>query len=153
MLRRLGRLRQRVADRHARGWRKRRAPISAGRTSAEIEELLELARSSFMQLQRAWDHADLGAMRLMATAPLLEDLREQLAQRGPEPNCTEVLQLDARLLAVEELAEAFVASVEFSGLIRERQGEGALPFRELWLLADVKAAGRGWKLARVQSLS
>jgi predicted lipid-binding transport protein (Tim44 family) len=153
MLRRLGQLRRRVAARHARGWRTRGAAASAGRSTAEIEELLALARLSFLQLQRAWDRADLSAMRLMATAPLLEDLREQLEQRGPEPNRTEVLRLDARLLDVEELSEAFVASVEFTGLIRERQGEGAQPFRELWLLADVKAAGRGWKLARVQSLS
>ncbi len=43
--------------------------------------------------------------------------------------------------------------MEFSGLIRERSDRGAEPFRELWLLANVKAAGGGWKLARVQSLS
>ncbi len=138
MLRRLSQLRRRVAAR---------------RSAEEAEALLELARLSFLQLQRAWDHADLGAMKKMATAPLLEDLREQLAQRGPEPNRTEVLRLDARLLGVEELTEAFVASVEFSGLIREQQDGSALPFRELWLLANVKSAGRGWKLARVQSLS
>jgi len=83
---------------------------------------------------------------------LLEDLRSQLAQRGPGPNHTEVLQVEARLLALEELREAFVASVEFSAssasvLTTPR------PFRELWLLANVKTAGRGWQLAQVQSLS
>ena len=64
-----------------------------------------------------------------------------------------LLQLQAQLLAFEELRDAFVASVEFSGLIRERLDDSAAPFRELWLLANVKAAGVGWKLARVQSLS
>ncbi len=116
-------------------------------------ELLDLARQSFVRIQDAWDRADLGALSDLATAPLLEDLREQLSQRGPGPNVTEVLQLDARLLAVEELHEAYVASVEFSGLIREQRDHAAAPFRELWLLANVKAAGVGWKLARVQSLS
>ena len=57
------------------------------------------------------------------------------------------------LQMLEELREAFVASVEFSGVIRERRDVAAAPFRELWLLADVKAAGRGWQLAQVQSLS
>ncbi|MBC7938730.1 MAG: hypothetical protein H7Z19_03035 [Chitinophagaceae bacterium] len=124
-----------------------------GESARDVDELLRVARLSFMQLQAAWDRADLSAMGMLATEPLLEELRSQLAERGPGPNHTEVLALDARLLALEELREAFVASVEFSGLIRERLDHGAAPFRELWLLANVKAADRGWQLARVQSLS
>jgi len=120
---------------------------------AQIEEVLRVARQSFVELQAAWDRADLGALRQLTTEPLMEDLRHQLAQRGPSPNHTEVLQLDARLLGLEELHEAYVASVEFSGLIREQTDAGACPFRELWLLANVKTADRGWQLARVQSLS
>lgn len=115
--------------------------------------MLRLARLSFVQFQAAWDRADLQCLSALATAPLLDDLRCQLEQRGPGPNHTEVLQVEARLLALEELHEAFVASVEFSGLIRERDDDGAAPFRELWLLANLKAAGRGWQLAQVQSLS
>jgi predicted lipid-binding transport protein (Tim44 family) len=38
-------------------------------------------------------------------------------------------------------------------LIREHDDADAEPFRELWLLANVKAANRGWKLARVQALA
>lgn len=119
---------------------------------AQVEELLRLARMSFMQLQAAWDRADLGALGDLATAPLLDELRQQLALRGPGPNCTEVVSLDARLLSLEDLQEARVASVEFTGIIREALEHDAAPFRELWLLTDVKSAGRGWKLARVQSL-
>lgn len=119
----------------------------------EIEEVLRVARQSFVELQAAWDRADLRTLGQLTTEPLLEDLRLQLEQRGPGPNRTEVLRLDARLLGIEDLHEAFVASVEFSGVIRERLDAGACPFRELWLLANVKAAGRGWQLARVQSLS
>jgi len=119
----------------------------------DADDVLSLARQSFVRVQAAWDRADLHALSDLATEPLFEDLRNQLALRGPGPNRTEVLQLDARLLGMEELHEAFVASVEFSGLIREQQDHAAAPFRELWLLANVKAAGCGWKLARVQSLS
>ncbi len=151
MLNRLRRLRR------AAHWRRARAgavPASpALPQGADVDELLRLARMSFLQLQAAWDRADLGTLGDLAAAPLLDDLRHQLGQRGPGPNRTEVLQLDARLLALEDLQEALVASVEFSGLIREQQERAAAPFRELWLLANVKAAGRGWKLARVQSLS
>lgn len=140
----LNRLRRRVALRRS----LRRA---GGR--ADVDELLRLARMSFVQLQAAWDRADLQALGALTTAPLLAELRGQLELRGPGPNHTEVVALQARLLGMEELREAFVASVEFSGLIRERVDEHAAPFRELWLLANVKSAGRGWQLAQVQSLS
>jgi predicted lipid-binding transport protein (Tim44 family) len=143
VLTRLARLRRRVALR-------RRGAAAA---SADVEAFLHVARQSFVRMQAAWDDADLPALATLTTANLLEDLRWQLEQRGPAPNRTEVLKLDARLLSMEELREAFVASVEFSGVIREQCDTGAAPFRELWLLANLKAAGRGWRLARVQSLS
>lgn len=112
-----------------------------------MEEVLHLARLSFVQFQAALDRAGLLCLAALATAPLLEDLRSRLAERGPGPNHTEVLQLETRLLMLQQLREAFVASVEFSGLIRERLDATAALFRELWLLANVKAAGRGWQLA------
>jgi predicted lipid-binding transport protein (Tim44 family) len=132
----------------ARLGRRRRA--AAG---PDVDEFLRVARQSFVRLQQAWDAADLAALAALTTEPLLDELRDQLAERGPGPNHTEVLALDARLLDLQELNEAFVASVEFSGLIRERLDDGAAPFRELWMLAKIKSAGRGWQLARVQSLA
>lgn len=142
----LNRLKHRAAR-----WQQRRR--AQKHHQAQVEELLQLARMSFLHLQLAWDKADLGAMRQLATATLLNDLAQQLEQRGPGPHHTEVLSLDARLLALDDLQEALLASVEFSGLIREERQGDALPFRELWMLARVKAAGPGWKLARVQSLA
>lgn len=118
-----------------------------------VQEFLQVARLSFLELQAAWDRADWPVLQRLATEALLEDLREQHALRGPGPNHTEVLELHAELLSLEELREAFIASVEFRGLIRE-QGDGdAEPFRELWLLANLKSADRGWRLARVQALA
>lgn len=143
MLKRLGGLASRRLPR----------PVAPWQGQRDVDELLFLARESFVQVQDAWDRADVVALAGLATGPLLDELRDQLAQREPGLNRTEVVSLKARLLALEELREAFVASVEFSGLIRERSDRGAEPFRELWLLANVKAAGGGWKLARVQSLS
>lgn len=121
-------------------------------SGVDVAALLQLARDSFVQLQAAWDAADEQTLATFTTEPLMADLRQQLAERGPAPNCTEVLSLKAELLALEELREAFVASVEFSGLIRERVDSGAAPFRELWLLAQPKAAPPHWRLAGVQSL-
>lgn len=147
----LNRLRRAVGAR-----RMSRAPAAdhpAGTEADAVDDMLQLARLSFVQMQAAWDRSDLVALGALTTEPLLAELRDQLARRGPGPNRTEVLELDARLLALDDLREALVASVEFSGVIRERIDQAAAPFRELWLLANVKAAGRGWQLARVQSLS
>ena len=82
-----------------------------------------------------------------------QELRCQLQERGPAYNRTEVVSLQARLLSIDDLRDARVASVEFSGLIQEDPRTGAAPFRELWLLANIKAADHGWRLARVQALA
>ena len=148
----------RLRRRYARRLSLRRAARTPGALTdlagtAETQAFLQVARQSFLQMQAAWDRADLPAMGVLASESLLEDLREQLAQRGQAGNHTEVLELHARLVALEDLHEALLASVEFSGLIRERLDDSAAPFRELWLLAKVKSADLGWRLARVQSLS
>jgi predicted lipid-binding transport protein (Tim44 family) len=137
-------------------WRgsRRGSAAPAGASPREVDDFLRVARLSFVRLQAAWDAADLQALSALTTGPLAAELREELEARGPGENRTEVLTLDARLLAIEELAEAYIASVEFSGLIRERLDDGAEPFRELWMLARLKAAGGpGWQLARVQALA
>lgn len=133
--------------------------IAAGRRRAaapspwDVDAFLDVARRSFVCVQQAWDRADLAALSAFATEPLFEELRTQLAERGPLPNHTEVIRIEARLLAVEDLREAQVASVEFSGLIREQQGARPMPFRELWMLARLQGAEPGWRVARVQALS
>lgn len=136
--------------------RRRAAGVEPGGAlphSAEVDELLRLARQSFVRLQAAWDAADIAALASLTSGPLLDELRDQLAARPPGPNRTEVLTLDARLLGIDELEQAFVASVEFSGLIRERTGDGAAPFRELWMLARPKAGPGHWQIAQVQALA
>jgi predicted lipid-binding transport protein (Tim44 family) len=119
----------------------------------DVDEFLRLARLSFLHLQAAWDAADLATLERLTTGPLLADLREQLDARGTGLNRTDVLDLQARLLAFEELRDAFVASVEFTGLIREQADAGATEFRELWLLTRMKPqSGEAWQLAQVQAL-
>jgi predicted lipid-binding transport protein (Tim44 family) len=132
-----------------------RRRVSARRRgrAADVSDVLDVARQSFLRLQQAWDAADLQTLAACTTAPLLADLSEQLAMRGPGRNHTQVRRLQAKLLALDEVPEAFVASVEFSGLIRENDDRAEAPFRELWLLASMKSSATGWQLAGVQSLS
>jgi hypothetical protein len=116
------------------------------------EGLLVTARAQFMQLQAAWDRGDEAALRALTTAEMLQELLTQLPARGPGPNRTDVLSLDARVLAVEQIGPIELASIEFSGMVCESAERGAVPFRELWMLArPIEPAGT-WRLARHQAL-
>ncbi|MCW5666028.1 MAG: Tim44 domain-containing protein [Piscinibacter sp.] len=110
-----------------------------------------MARERFVALQAAWDRGDVEALRALTTDGMLDELLDQLPERGPGPNRTDVLSLEARLLAHEKLDALEFASVEFSGMVREGPGRHAAPFREIWMLA--RSAGEpDWRLARQQAL-
>ncbi len=115
-------------------------------------EVLEAARSRFIRLQAAWDAGDVHALGHLTTPDMLQELLPVLRNRVGGPSRTDVITLHATLLGVEELGAAWLASVEFSGLIRESAEQGAVPFRELWMLAAAKDGAPSWRLARQQAL-
>ena len=129
----------------------RRAALSIP-AGLDGEEVLADARGRFMCLQAAWDAADVSTLRNLTTPEMLEELLHVLTARGAGPSRTDVISLHAELLALEELGPAYLASVEFTGLIRESAEQGAVPFRELWMLARMKDDTPSWRLARQQSL-
>ena len=117
---------------------------------------LKSAKGNFVSLQAAWDRSDISALRLMTTDAMLTEIRAQLAEReahsrGPA-NLTEVLMVEAQLLGIEETGEDYLASVEFSGMIREEPSAGASPFREVWNMTKSKTGASGWLVAGVQAL-
>ena len=87
---------------------------------------------------------------------MVEEIKQQLAEReanaSGQPNHTDVVMLDAKLLGIEELNEFYMASVEFSGLIREEPSAGPTPFREVWNMTRPKEGPAGWLVAGVQAL-
>ena len=123
--------------------------IPAGLDGAAV---LDAARGRFMRLQAAWDAGDVSTLKSLTTPDMLEELLHVLTARGTAPSRTDVVTLHAELLGLEELSAAYLASVEFSGLIRESADCGAVPFRELWMLACMKEGAPSWRLARQQSL-
>jgi demethylmenaquinone methyltransferase / 2-methoxy-6-polyprenyl-1,4-benzoquinol methylase len=108
------------------------------------------------QVQAAWDQADIQSLRAMMTEGMLSEIQAQLTEREraghPPDGRSEVIVMDAQLLGIEELADRFTASVEFSGLMREGSGAGPNPFRELWNISRLKADGGRWQVAGVQAL-
>ncbi len=117
---------------------------------------LTMAKANFVSLQAAWDRADVTALRAMMTDEMLGEIRQQLADRenhtGGSANHTDVVMLNAQLLGIEELSDAYMASVEFSGMIREEPSSGPSPFREVWNMTKPKDGSSGWLVAGLQAL-
>ena len=107
---------------------------------------------SFLGLQAAWDAGDVQALGHLTTPEMLQELLAVLTTRATGASRTDVVTLHAELLDIEELGAAWLASIEFSGLIRESAERGAVPFRELWMLAGTKDGAPSWRLARQQAL-
>jgi predicted lipid-binding transport protein (Tim44 family) len=122
----------------------------------DTEGFITAAKRNFVTLQDAWDRSDLGTLRSMMTDEMLGEIRSQLAERethtSSQPNKTEVVMLDAQLLGIEDLGDDYMASVEFSGMIREEPSAGPSPFREVWNMTKPKSGQSGWLVAGVQAL-
>ncbi|MES2584413.1 MAG: Tim44-like domain-containing protein [Pseudomonadota bacterium] len=122
----------------------------------DSEGFLAAAKTNFVTLQVAWDKSDIAALRAMMTDTMLREIQAQLAEReaqpGAGPNRTDVVMLEARLLGIEETPEEYLASVEFSGMIREEPSAGPSPFREVWNMSKPADGSRGWLVAGVQAL-
>lgn len=121
----------------------------------DAEGFLNACKVNFTTLQDAWDRSDIQSLRAMMTDDMLAQIKAQLADReshtGGVTNKTDVVMLNAQLLGIEELSDSYLASVEFSGMIREDASAGASPFREVWNMTKPRSGG-GWLVAGVQAL-
>ena len=75
-----------------------------------------------------------------------------MAATPGQVNVTEVNMLEAQLLGIEEQGDVYMASVEFSGMIREDASAGPGPFREGWNMTKSRSGRGGWLVAGVQAL-
>lgn len=122
----------------------------------DTDGFLVAAKRNFVTLQSAWDQADISSLRAMMTDTMLGEIKSQLSEReahtGGPANKTDVVMLDAKLLGIEDLGDDYMASVEFSGMIREEPSAGPSPFREVWNMTKPKSGNMGWLVAGVQAL-
>lgn len=117
------------------------------------EGFLRHAKTYFIRLQAAWDKADVNDLREFTTTEMFAELKMQLQERGASLNHTDVMSLEAQLLGLETLDGNYLASVKFSGMIKEEQNAPAEPFAEVWNLSKPVVGQGGWVLAGIQQLS
>ena len=123
----------------------------------DTQGFLVAAKRNFTTLQAAWDRSDIATLRSMMTDGMVDEIRAQLTEREQhrgdgQPNQTDVVMLEAQLLGIEDLGGDYMASVEFSGMIREEPSAGPSPFREVWNMTKPKSGTSGWLVAGVQAL-
>lgn len=118
----------------------------------DSEAFVRNAKVYFVRLQAAWDVRNIEDIREFTTPEMFAEVKVDLDARGAEQNLTDVVQLNAELLGVEDRGTEYFASVRFSGLIRETAGAAAEPFAEIWNLSKSNRAGEGWLLAGIQQV-
>lgn len=111
------------------------------------------AKVYFVRLQAAFDAGDTDDLREFTSTEMLAELERELAERQGRSNRTDVVRLDAHLLGVDTDAAEQVASVRFSGLLREDVGASAEPFDEVWNFARPADGRGGWVLAGIQQVA
>ncbi|MBY4946054.1 39S ribosomal protein L45 [Cupriavidus respiraculi] len=116
----------------------------------DTEAFLRNAKVYFVRLQAAWDAGNLDDIREFTTPEMFAEIKMDLGERGAEVNKTDVVTLDAALLGIENSPSQYLASVRFSGMMREKADEAAQPFAEVWNLAKPASGEGGWVLAGIQ---
>jgi predicted lipid-binding transport protein (Tim44 family) len=111
------------------------------------------SKTYFIRLQAAWDKGDANDVREFTTPEMFAEIKLQLQERGASANHTDVVSIDAEVLGVETVGDDYLASVKFSGMIREEENAAAEPFTEVWNLAKPVSGNGGWVLAGIQQLS
>ncbi|MAL01340.1 MAG: hypothetical protein CL536_04230 [Alcaligenaceae bacterium] len=109
------------------------------------------AKKQFLEVQRLWDEGNIDGLSEYLTDDMVAEFRPQMQAREGLSQHTEVLLLNAELLGIEAISDGHLASVRYSGMLREEPGAEAVRIEEVWNL--YKANGSGWLLAGLQQLS
>lgn len=122
-------------------------PSRAGEFDAAA--FLRTAKLNFVKLRLADDLGRPEWIRDLTTAEIYEGLRARNAERGGLRRA-EVVSLSADLLKVVAQGGRDLASVRFSGLVRQDQDAAPVGFEEIWSLSKPVDSASGWLLAGIQ---
>lgn len=117
----------------------------------QVEPFLRVAKTSFIRLQAANDRKDLDDIRDYTTPEVYAEIAMQLRERGDAPQRTEVVSVDAQLVEAVVEGDYEVASVRFTGLLREEPTANPEPFDEIWHVRKDRRDPQGaWLIAGIQ---
>ena len=116
----------------------------------DSESFLRHAKSSFIRMQAAWDRGDTNDLREFTSPEVFAELKLQIQERGAVADFTDVVNVDAQLLGIEQTATDYLASVQFNAMIRSAKDALPEPFVEVWNMSKPLSGAGGWVLAGIQ---
>lgn len=110
-------------------------------------DFLREVKAKFIRLQAAFDQQNLNDIREFTLPEVFAEIQLQLNERGDVENYTEVVSLEADLLEAINEFQIPVASVKFSGQLKENKNMLPISFNETW---HFKKENGAWKVAGIQ---
>lgn len=114
------------------------------------ESFLRSAKTSFIRLQAANDRKDLSDIREYTTPEMFAEISMQIQERDNAPQQTDVLAISGELLEVANEGGLAIASVRFTGQLRENKG---IPetVDEIWhVQKNLRSHESVWLLSGIQ---
>jgi predicted lipid-binding transport protein (Tim44 family) len=115
-----------------------------------VQNFLRSAKTTFIRLQAANDRKDLNDIREYTTPEMYAEISMQFQERDDAPQKTDVVAVNGELLGVVEEGDLAIASVRFTGQLRENNGP-AENVDEIWhVQKNLKDDNSVWLLAGIQ---
>jgi predicted lipid-binding transport protein (Tim44 family) len=115
-----------------------------------VESFLRSAKTSFIRLQAANDRKDLNDIREYTTPEMFAEISMQMQERDNALQKTDVIAINGELLQVTNEGDMAIASVRFTGQLRENNGapdnvdevwhvqKNLRDDKSVWLLAGIQ---------------
>ncbi|TFW70082.1 transporter [Methylotenera oryzisoli] len=118
-----------------------------------VDSFLRSAKASFIRLQAANDRKDINDVREYTTPEVFAEISMQMQERGSDVQTTEIVAINAELLEVANEDTYVIASVRFTGQMRENNGP-LESIDEVWhIQKDTTNSQEKWLLAGIQQLN
>jgi predicted lipid-binding transport protein (Tim44 family) len=122
---------------------------SSSYTQFDQESFLRQAKAIFIRLQAAYDNKNLQDIRTFTSPEVYAEIQLQLEERGQADNFTEVLNIQADLADMEIQSEHIIASVTFTGQLRETPNTMPIQIKEIWHFQQLKNETQ-WRVVGIQ---
>ncbi|NJA88318.1 Tim44 domain-containing protein [Rhodocyclus tenuis] len=119
----------------------------------DVEGFLRVAKLNFVRLQAANDSGNVADLREFLSPEVFAEIKLQIDERGAVSQQTDIVTLEVALLEVVTEGDRHIASVRFTGMVREEADANAEPFNEVWHLTKPVAGDRGWTVAGLQQIA
>ncbi|MDR3491833.1 MAG: Tim44-like domain-containing protein [Gammaproteobacteria bacterium] len=108
------------------------APAATGIANFDTEKFLREAKVDFIRMQAAYDNKNSADIREFTSPEVFAEIQLQFQERDSKENVTEVITLNAELLDASTEQQSTLASVRFTGMLREDHDPDMTSLNETW---------------------